>query len=159
MNRVDKQLRYLEIGFGDGCAIEYVLNKKNVIGVEGVDISETMKQNAWHYLNSKQCNMDNIRLHVGNVERMNHIESESVDVVFHSNCVHFWDNLDKGLAEIHRVIKSEGEMVSNTSFEGIGTLLNHRTIFKNTNENEYVQKLKQIGFTDISIKRGFKYKI
>lgn len=96
----------LEIGPGNGALADYVVGKAADIHYTGIDISETMVEEA---------NRMN-RAHV-DAGRMTFLHTEgdtipladkSVDRVFTVNTLYFWDNPSVQLKEIQRVLKPFG---------------------------------------------------
>uniref|UniRef100_A0A8C4T9W8 Zgc:194242 n=1 Tax=Erpetoichthys calabaricus TaxID=27687 RepID=A0A8C4T9W8_ERPCA len=92
----------LEVGFGPGLglqeAVRYLTDSKGKL--YGIDYSEYMHKVASKRL-QEQITSGKIPL-----------PDSIVDRVFHCNCFHYWPDLKKGSAELRRVMKPEGLMVT-----------------------------------------------
>ncbi|CAG07356.1 unnamed protein product [Tetraodon nigroviridis] len=78
------------------------------------------------------------------------LEDNSVDKVFHCNCYYFWPDLRKGGAEIHRVMKPGGLMVTTLNLSRIAAA-GKRNVFsgENWHPDAYMAALRDSGFTHV----------
>ena len=101
--------RILEIGMGTGTTLNRLLNEyEDIEKICGIDISLSMVNKA------KQVNRGFIASHKaeiteGNVEHIP-FAAEYFTKVYTIHTVYFWSDLVKGLQEIQRVLKPEGEV-------------------------------------------------
>ncbi|KAJ8258014.1 hypothetical protein GJAV_G00192170 [Gymnothorax javanicus] len=140
----------LELGFGPGLGVEAAAPllsgpKGKLIGV---DYSEYM-----HKVASKRVEgliaSGKVSLHHARVEAMP-LPDCSVDRVFHCNCYYFWPDLRAGTAEIHRVMKPGGLMVTTLRVRALAYLTSKNILQgKNWNPEAYMDALSATGFTDI----------
>jgi len=119
MNRINKKLynavienidireteTILEIGFGNGYLISR-LSDENPLKMYGIDISPDML-NLASKRNRKKIEQGKIQLSLANVMDLP-FEESSIDKAFTVNTVYFWQDLQKGLSEIKRVLKPGG---------------------------------------------------
>lgn len=153
-------LKVLELGFGPGLALDHIIssinNKSNAFAksnvkiskVYGIDISEPMVTKASSLLVPKY-GKDIIDLQVGDCSKMAHIESNSIDAVYHANCACFWKDLDATLREIHRVMKPGASMFTFLPFNTYKIMNFQKDVFVNQDKNDYLSALKRCGFTNI----------
>lgn len=92
---------YLDIGCGTG---NYTTALANMgMKLYGVDPSSVM-------LNEAKAKTDAVQWHIGNAEQIPFNEG-FFDGALATLTLHHWDSLDKGFAELHRVLKPNGRMV------------------------------------------------
>ena len=96
----------LEIGYGNGKLFEKILEKADGLSVSGIDYSKDMYQEALLY-NKPAIEMGKLVLHFGNSAAMP-FNNTIFDKVFCINVVYFWDEPQKHLSEIYRVLKVGG---------------------------------------------------
>ncbi|MDR0818796.1 MAG: class I SAM-dependent methyltransferase [Oscillospiraceae bacterium] len=99
----------LDIGFGNGYLINN-LAKRHASHFFGIDISEDMLTAATSR-NRKFIAEGRMALKLGDALNTG-FPDEFFDKVYTVNTTYFWDNLDKGLAEIHRILKPCGVFVN-----------------------------------------------
>ena len=88
------------------------------------------------------------------------------DRVFHVNCYYFWPDLDQGISELRRVMKTEGLMVT-TLVEDSLNMCADKGLLKygpHWSPEVYIAKLSQAGFTNVSMetkktKSGFAFQV
>jgi ubiquinone/menaquinone biosynthesis C-methylase UbiE len=98
--------KVLEIGFGTGLAIAEAAKIATHGQIYGIDHSETMLEAA-QKRNRKAVESGRVLLRLGNVMALP-FEDNCFDIVYSINCIYFWEPPTQGLAEIYRVLKSEG---------------------------------------------------
>ena len=88
------------------------------------------------------------------------------DRVFHVNCYYFWPDLDQGISELRRVMKTDGLMVSTLVRDGLN-YASQKGFFKyapHWSPEVYIAKLAGGGFRNVSIetqktKSGFAFQV
>ncbi len=141
--------RVLEIGFGNGNHVSYLLQKAAHISYTGIDISEQMLREA-------VANNEN-RVATGQavfkLTEGKHIPGEDAafDAIFTVNTIYFWEDAPAYLSEIIRVLQPGGRgcitfglksFMEQLPFTGYGfTLYSH---------DEVEQLLKQAGAVNIT---------
>ncbi|MDY0404898.1 class I SAM-dependent methyltransferase [Virgibacillus sp. 179-BFC.A HS] len=99
----------LEIGFGPGYAIRHLLNRYKDIRIDGIDISETMRQQAmqsldWEAIKSK------VHLSTGDIAKAQ-LPMNSYDKVLTVNNYTLWGDKESGLENIYGALKPGGKIV------------------------------------------------
>jgi ubiquinone/menaquinone biosynthesis C-methylase UbiE len=113
----DKSGIYLDIGCGTGnYTIEF---QKRGLNFMGIDPSTEMLVKA------KEKN-DNINWRIGTAEKTD-LVCESIDGIIAVLTIHHWSDLNKGFAELNRVLKNKGRIVifTSTPIQIKGYWLNH----------------------------------
>lgn len=102
----------LELGFGPGYGLKFAAEcvKSGTGKVYGIDFSPDMVEEARIFLEGENL-LDKVELKLGDVHELPY-EDESMDVIFHANCYYFWDDRQKAITGIHRVLKDGGKMVT-----------------------------------------------
>ncbi|MFT8313263.1 MAG: class I SAM-dependent methyltransferase [Clostridium sp.] len=101
--------RVLDIGFGNGYLIKH-LAKKNEGDFYGIEISDDMLKTACKR-NRELIKQGKVYLTKGNVMDIP-FENSFFDKIYTVNTVYFWENLDKSLSEIKRVLKPNGIFIN-----------------------------------------------
>lgn len=86
--------------------------------------------------------------------------------VFHVNCYYFWPDLDQGISELGRVMKTDGLMVSTFVRDKLDDF-SKNGLFKyapHWSPEVYIAKLSEGGFSNVSIetkktKSGFAFQV
>jgi ubiquinone/menaquinone biosynthesis C-methylase UbiE len=97
----------LEIGHGNAAHVKSILNKAQNIKYTGIDISETMHNEAKR-LNEEFKNQADFVLYEGIKLPF---EDKIFDKIFTVNTVYFWEQPIEYLNEIYRVLKDNGTFV------------------------------------------------
>ncbi|XP_015780073.1 PREDICTED: uncharacterized methyltransferase YdaC-like [Acropora digitifera] len=160
--------RVLEVGFGPGIGISAALKRvEHGFGrVYGVDISEQMvnyvkKAHEFRVAMEKQ----KLEIHLASVMDLP-FPDNFFDCVFHTNCYYFWPDLEKGIAELRRVIKPGGLMATGLVYDRLKDL-SHNGFMKYGSHwcpESYMDKLKEAGFTGVTMETftkssGFSYQV
>ncbi len=104
----DKGAKILDIGFGNGALIKK-LSKTLDAKFYGIDISEDMVNKAKRE-NRDEVNTNKVILQQGEAENLPY-NDDFFDTVYTVNTVYFWENADKVLDEIRRVLKDGGNFI------------------------------------------------
>lgn len=96
----------LEIGFGPGVAIKRMAALSTKGQVAGIDVSQTMVQQA-SKRNAEGIREGFVTLQHGSVEMLPYSD-ETFDKVFSSNSVQFWPDTVNSMKEVRRVMKPGG---------------------------------------------------
>ncbi|XP_028309916.1 uncharacterized protein LOC114467656 [Gouania willdenowi] len=140
----------LELGHGPGLGLLFAagLLTGPTGHLIGVDYSEYMHQMATKRM-EKYITSGKVSLYHCDVAAMPLADS-TVNKVFHCNCYYFWPDLRKGAAEIHRVMKPEGLMVTTLRHLHVATLAAKKIMpGENWRPESYMAALRDSGFTDV----------
>jgi len=96
----------LEIGPGNGAHLTYLLAKANDIRYKGIDISETMVQQAKE-INAATLQTGQAEFSVGNGVTLPYADG-MFNRIFTVNTIYFWEKPEAQLNEIYRVLKPGG---------------------------------------------------
>ncbi|MCM5529976.1 class I SAM-dependent methyltransferase [Parasegetibacter sp. NRK P23] len=106
--RVNNDDRVLEIGFGNGSHLPYILSQAENIVYTGIDISETMVEEA-HRLNKHAVEQGQASFSLSNGKDLP-FEDEIFDHIFTVNTVYFWSDPGLYLLEMIRVLRKGGRL-------------------------------------------------
>ncbi|MBW8523082.1 class I SAM-dependent methyltransferase [Chryseobacterium chendengshani] len=104
---IEDNEQILEIGHGNAGHLKSLLNKAKNLHYTGIDISETMYNEA-KKLNSEFTDRADFVLYEGNKLPF---KNEAFDKIFTVNTVYFWKNPLEYLNEIYRLLKDNGTFV------------------------------------------------
>jgi ubiquinone/menaquinone biosynthesis C-methylase UbiE len=97
---MEKELVILDIGVGNGASTDYLRHAFQPKLITGIDLSAVaVKEATKHY--------PNLHFAVMNVQQLD-IANGSVDLVTAFQTHFHWDDLDKALIEISRILKAKG---------------------------------------------------
>ncbi|MCG8573921.1 MAG: class I SAM-dependent methyltransferase [Flavobacteriales bacterium] len=98
--------KILELGHGNCGHLPYLIEKNPTINYTGLDISTSMKMEAEH-LNHDFVSSGKASYHLydGTIIPF---ESRSFDRFFTVNTLYFWEDPEKLMSELHRILKPEG---------------------------------------------------
>lgn len=140
----------LEVGHGPGLGLQSAarLLTHPSGSLIGVDFSKYMHQMASELLKDLVAS-GKVTLHHCDVAAMPLVDS-TVDKVFHCNCYYFWPDLRKGAAELHRVMKPGGLMVTTLMLRSVATLASRGVMpGENWRPEAYMAALRESGFVDV----------
>ncbi|XP_017539543.1 putative methyltransferase YrhH isoform X1 [Pygocentrus nattereri] len=142
----------LELGHGPGLGLQHALHR--LTGPQGrllgVDYSEYMHRMASELM-KEQISTSKVKLFLGDVAKMP-IDDNIVDKVFHCNCYYFWPDLKRGAAEIHRVMKPDGLMVTTLRQDRVALLVSKKMLpAENWRPEAYMEALESAGFINVSM--------
>jgi len=104
---IEDNERILEIGHGNAGHVKNILGLAQNLHYTGIDISETMHQEAKR-LNKEFDSQAEFILYEG---KKLPFQEETFDKIFTVNTVYFWENPVEYLNEIYRVLKDDGTFV------------------------------------------------
>jgi len=103
---ISKENKILELGHGNAGHVEFLFEQVEKLKYYGLEMSELMFQEARqinrNFVSQKQAFFS---LYDGNIIPF---EEESFDKIFTVNTIYFWQEPEKLLLEIYRVLKSNG---------------------------------------------------
>jgi ubiquinone/menaquinone biosynthesis C-methylase UbiE len=97
----------LEIGFGNGKFFNKLFTHARSIKVWGIDFSKDMVSMA-NKNNQTSVRAGKLNLQLGSSDKLPFV-NDTFDKVFCINVIYFWDEPEKHLSEVHRVLKPNGE--------------------------------------------------
>ena len=100
--------KVLEIGFGNGKLLPLLLDKEPKLNIAGIDISETMVEEASQF-NNKFIAKKQMDLKVASVSKIP-FPNKHFDVVCSINTIYFWKKPEKDFQELFRVMKKDGSL-------------------------------------------------
>ncbi|NMH70308.1 class I SAM-dependent methyltransferase [Bacillus sp. RO3] len=101
--------RVLEVGYGPGYCIHHICRRFPRTSVDGVDISETMKDTAWNK-NATFIEKGRARLFVHDISHFR-INDAKYDRIFSVNNYPLWNNQKKSLSHLYDMLKTGGILV------------------------------------------------
>lgn len=110
-DRMKEHLKYssnskvLEIGFGNGVTSKEIMRGCQYVGL---DYSADMVNEAL-VLCAEEVKNFGAQLKVGDIHAMPFAD-DSFDVIFTINTIYFWDQPEKAIAELRRVLKKDGKL-------------------------------------------------
>lgn len=99
----------LEIGMGNGYFVKNIVQLAPSIQYTGCDYSETMIQAA-SVMNQKFIDQGNVTFVEANIQKLP-FENDSFNKIFTINTFYFWEDQDKILKELKRVLKANGTLI------------------------------------------------
>lgn len=111
------QDRVLEVGFGGADLLLRIAASLDGGKIEGVDLSHEMVVSAGKRARKLGLSQ-NTDFHQGSIESLP-FEDASFDLACSVHTIYFWPDLDRGIAELARVIKSSGRLVLGYSAESV----------------------------------------
>ncbi len=135
----------LEIGFGNGKHLSYLLSRAPQLSYRGVDISEAMVQEA-----AENNTSENTRFFLTDGSGQLDFSSETFDACFTVNTLYFWQDVPLQLAEIRRVLKPSGRFTLAFIEQEFGRRLPFtQTGFTFYGKEELSRHLRSAGFSEI----------
>lgn len=136
----------LEIGFGSGVHFKKFLSQAENVQICGIDYSEEMVSLA-NFNNRSHTDSGQLKLFLGNSDRLPFRDNQ-FDKVFCNMVIYFWDQPEKHLSEIHRVLKPSGKFF--TGMRSRNSMLElpfTKFGFNLYTEDQWTSILKENGFT------------
>jgi ubiquinone/menaquinone biosynthesis C-methylase UbiE len=140
----------MEIGHGNCAHLQFILDQAKKIRFTGLEISETMQQEAIRINASLMDNNSMVfQLYDGNSIPFN---DESFDCIMTVNTLYFWESPIKFLNEIYRVLKPKGRVAiafaQKEFMENLPFVNNKFNLFNN---ERILDLVKKSNFTDLEI--------
>jgi SAM-dependent methyltransferase len=138
----------LEVGFGPGYAINLIAHKYKHTKISGIDFSELMSEKA----SQKNC----VFIQTGRVDLIcgDLIDYKGKDLfskIYGINVVYFWNDLDKYLAKIFKLLKKKGEvflyMADPSQLDKMPEVFNKYT------RDQMLVELKKAGFKHVRFEK------
>jgi ubiquinone/menaquinone biosynthesis C-methylase UbiE/uncharacterized protein YbaR (Trm112 family) len=93
--------RVLEVSIGPGVNLPYLVNRRDVGAIFGLDISRGQLQHCQDYAVRRGWN---VQLHLGNAEQLPYPDN-TFDGIFHIGGINFFNDKQKAISEMIRVAK------------------------------------------------------
>ena len=150
--------KILDIGFGNGYLIHKLAERFKAL-FWGIDVSEDMLHTATKR-NKRAIKQGNMKLQVGNVSEMEY-EACFFDKIYTVNTIYFWSDINTGLSEIRRVLKTGGIFVNAVYSKKFLDSLHHTNyLYKKYTKEELEEAIHQNGFEILEaaeIKKDMSY--
>ncbi|WP_257140953.1 class I SAM-dependent methyltransferase [Bacillus sp. AFS015802] len=137
--------RILEVGYGPGYCIKRISNRFPDTLVDGVDISETMKETA-QSKNHKAIEKGKVRLFVKDITRFE-LDNVQYDRIFSVNNYPLWNDRKKSLSHLYKMLKKEGTLLITVQPRGDEETDSRARRYG----DEIAQSLQEAGFKDITL--------
>ncbi|PGT82615.1 class I SAM-dependent methyltransferase [Bacillus sp. AFS040349] len=142
---IDNSDCILEVGYGSGKCIEYMLKANKLIKIDGLDVSKTMKAQAEQRLEDYVKN-EQVTLMVGDIENTE-LEEGKYDKVVTVNNYTIWSHPERGLQRLHQAMKAGGKIaITMQPREENASSIKTRMF-----ANQIYKDLSYCGFTEIKI--------
>lgn len=144
---VQKSDRVLEVGCGPGKLISQMAELATDGVIEGIDFSDTMLKQA-SKANRQHIEQGRVKLHLRECRWLPAVEN-SYDKICSSNTLYFWEEPEKYLGEMLRVLKPQGRVVIGfRDKQQMGRLKINEEIFNTYSQADVVRLLTDAGFTN-----------
>ena len=137
--------RILEIGYGPGYCIRLISKRFPSTFVDGVDISETMKETAQHK-NKQAIKKGRVRLFVHDISHFQ-LDDVQYDRIFSVNNYPLWNDQKKSLTHIYAMLKKGGSLLITVQPRGE----KERDSMAEQYGEDISLALHEAGFKDISL--------
>ena len=101
--------KILEIGFGNGSFIPEILGKAAHVEYSGIDISETMIEEARKLIDEKKLN-NQAEVSLASISKIPFPE-DYFDWILTLNTIYFWENPSSDIEELYRVLIKGGSLL------------------------------------------------
>lgn len=152
LSNIQPDQRVLEVGYGHGVGLMQAYHRiKDGHGtIYGIDFSETAYKMTKSQLKHPIAEGKVILQKCGITEMT--FPDNFFDLIFHTNCYYFWDQMDPEVTALHRVLKPNGLMLAvlnETSLREVRKkgFMQHG----NTDPERYMTSLKRNGFVNVRI--------
>jgi ubiquinone/menaquinone biosynthesis C-methylase UbiE len=141
--------RVLEVGFGPGIAIEVMAERATKGKVAGVDPSEVMLIQATRR-NARAIHAGRVEPKLGAAEQLPFSDA-SFSKAFALHSIYFWPSVERGLAELHRVLAPDGKLAIGVRMRQERGLLNPSRYGMTAEQvDEICHSLERAGFTHVT---------
>ncbi|BCB04342.1 class I SAM-dependent methyltransferase [Bacillus sp. KH172YL63] len=137
--------RVLEIGYGPGYCIHRITSTFPDTKVDGVDISETMKESA-ESKNQHAIDHGRVRLFIHDISKFQ-LDDVEYDRIFSVNNYPLWSDKNKALAHLHNMLKPGGTLIITVQPRGD----EERDSRAKGYGEEILKALQESGFKNITI--------
>ena len=146
----DADCNILDVGYGNGYLLK-LLFKKFRCNIKGIEVSPDA-ENFARKRNKKGIKSGKTELIQADCCNMPFV-SEEFNFVASVNTIYFWNDTQKGLSEIHRVLKNGGIFYNAVYTEKwLKKLPYTSTGFKFFDRDDYIRLGKRAGFMEVKIK-------
>jgi ubiquinone/menaquinone biosynthesis C-methylase UbiE len=147
---VTKNDTILDIGFGNGFMLRQIAELKPE-KLFGVDISEDMLHVAQRK-NALQIKSRKMELLLANAENLP-FKNDFFDKIYTVNTVYFWNDFEKTVAEIRRVLKHNGVFLNTFYERAVLERLHHSSndIYRKFTTKELKNRTEQGGFSEVKM--------
>ena len=118
--------------------------------LDGLDISPDMVKNAEHNF-ADAILSGKLGVTLGDVMRLPY-RTSSFDRIYHTNCYYFWPDPSVAAAELLRVLKPNGIMVTALNLSSVKQATESGFITGLTDPQDYCYVLYTVGFINVSFK-------
>jgi len=148
--KIESNYNVLEVGFGPGIGLSESLDRvKNGSGkVFGLDLSPDMIMNAEEKF-QQAISAGKLEVNLGDVMHLPY-RSCFFDRVYHSNCYYFWEDPLVAAAELLRVLKPSGLMVTTLNVDSVKFAAKQAVLTGLTDPQEYRNVLIAAGFKNVT---------
>ncbi len=144
--------RVLEIGCGAGRALERVARQVPCGQVVGVDLSPTMVREAGR-CNARAIRAGTVAVEPGDVTHLPFAD-DHFDKVFSIHSVYFWPDRPRALAELRRVLRPRGMLVSTLTTGKNESAASGSDWFQSFLNDQLLPEMEQAGFKTVSVASG-----
>ena len=145
----DNSATILDVGYGNGYLLRQ-LDKKFCCNLYGIEVSSDAEKLALKR-NKKSVDIGRIRLLQSDCCDMPFYE-QTFDFITSVNTIYFWQDTEKGLSEIARVLKPYGKFYNAVySREWLQKLAYTKEGFKFFDQQDYIELGRKAGFAKVEI--------
>ncbi len=144
--------KILDIGCGGGKFIKFLSDTNESYMLFGIDHSPEMVELS-KKVNRKAIDKKRLEIIQGSVTEIP-IDTNELDLVTAFESVQFWPDIDKSFAEIVKLLKDDGTFLIINRYPTEGSKWWEMAKIKS--DKEYVNKLKNTGFSRVTTNSDFK---